>query len=120
MSISELPSRQRGPATLVAEAVAFLREAADVFFAAPSDEELVATVEEVQTARAALAVVQAGAVAEVDARGVAKDKLAYGSTGDWLTHVGGLRKGEGRRLVARAHALTGPLSLTREALATGA
>ena len=42
-------------------------------------------------------------------RELGKTKLAYGSTGDWLTHLGGLRKGEGRRIVARAHALTGPL-----------
>src|SRR5262249_54805095 len=45
--------------------------------------------------------------------------LAYASTGDWLTHLGGLRKGEGRRIVTRAHALTGPLTATREAMATG-
>jgi hypothetical protein len=45
--------------------------------------------------------------------------LAYGSTGDWLTHLGGLRKGQGRRLVARAHARTGPLAATRHALAAG-
>ena len=49
----------------------------------------------------------------------AKPKLHYGSTGDWLTHLGGLRKGEGRRVVARAHALTGPLEATREAMAAG-
>ena len=60
-----------------------------------------------------------GAVAEADVRDLGKQKLAYGSTGDWLTHLGGLRRGEGRRLVARAHALTGPLAATREAMATG-
>ena len=70
--------------------------------------------------RSALAAVhEAGAVAEADARDLGKQKLHYGSTGDWLTHLGGLRKGEGRRVVARAHALTGPLESTREAMAAG-
>ena len=119
MSITELSSHRRGPAALVADAVGLVREAAEVFFAAHSDQELVATVELVQAARAALAAVEAAAVAEADVRGVAKDQLAYGSTGDWLTHLGGLRKGEGRRLVARAHALTGALAATREAMVAG-
>src|SRR6476619_1206141 len=100
MSISELYSRQRGPAALVGEAVALLREAAEVFFAAQPDGELVAVVEQVQAARSALAAVEAGAIAEADVRGTAKDQLAYGLSGDWLTHRGGLRKGEGRRIVA--------------------
>jgi len=119
MSISELSSHRRGPAALVGEAVALLREAAEVFFAAQPDGELVETVEQVQAARAALAAVEAGAIAEADVRGTAKDQLSYGSTGDWLTHLGGLRKGDGRRIVARAHALTGPLTRTREAMAAG-
>ncbi len=58
-------------------------------------------------------------MAEVDARDLATSRLAYGSTGDWLTHLGGLRKGEGKRRVARAKALTGPLARTREALVAG-
>ena len=62
---------------------------------------------------------EAGAVAEADHRDLGKPRLHYGSTGDWLTHLGGLRKGEGRRVVARAHALTGPLASTREAMAAG-
>ncbi len=33
--------------------------------------------------------------------------------------MGGLRKGEGRRIVARAHALTGPLAATRDAMTAG-
>ncbi len=68
---------------------------------------------------AALAAVEASAVAEVDARDLATTRLAYGSTGDWLTHLGGLRKGEGKRRVVRAKALTGPLARTREALVAG-
>ena len=58
---------------------------------------------------AALAAVEAGAVAEVEARDLATQGLRFGSTGDWLTHTGGLRRGEGKQRVVRAKALTGPL-----------
>ncbi len=58
-------------------------------------------------------------MAEADARDLAKQQLAYGSTGDWVTHLAGLRRGEGKRRVARAKALTGPLSRTRAALVAG-
>jgi Domain of unknown function (DUF222)/HNH endonuclease len=118
MSISELSSR-RNPAVLLADAVASVRWATETIAAAQSDEDLVAVVELAAELRAATAVVQADAVAEADARDLARQTLHYGSTGDWLTHTGGLPKGAGRRLVARAHALTGPLAGTREALAAG-
>lgn len=91
----------------------------ETLWAARSDDELVAVVEQVERLRCSLAAVQAGAVAEADVRGVAKSKLHYASTGDWLTHLAGLRKGEGRRMVVRAQALTGPLAATREAMAAG-
>ena len=118
MSISELHLHS-GPAALLTEAVALVREAAGAMYAARSDDDLVATVELVEQARSALAAVQAGAVAEADARDLAKTRLHYGSTGDWITHLGGLRKGEGKRILNRAHALTGTLGLTREGLAAG-
>ena len=104
---------------MLAEAVASVRELDESLWAAQSDDDLVAVVACVEELRSALAAVQAGAVAEADARGLAKHRLHYGSTGDWLTHVGGLRKGEGRRVVARAHALTGPLASTRAAMTAG-
>ena len=63
----------------------------------------------VQQLTSALAAVEAGAVAEADARDLATQRLHYGSTGDWLTHVGGLSRGEGKRRVVRARALTGAL-----------
>ena len=66
-----------------------------------------------------LAVVEAGAVVEADARDLATDQLYYGSTGDWLTHVAGLRRGEGKQRLVRATALTGPLERTRHALVDG-
>src|SRR6185312_5190503 len=123
MSISDLhphrPGPDAGPAVLLAEVVAAVRDLDSTWWSHRSDEELVAVVEQVEAARAALAAVQAGAVAEADTRDLAKDKLAYGSTGDWLTHSGGLRKGQGRRIVNQAHVLTGALASTRQAMAAG-
>ena len=122
MSISELHPHtgpMRGPAGVLAEIAAELRDLDATFWATQPDDELVAIVELAEQARSALAAVQAGAVAEADARDLAKQRLRYGSTGDWLTHLGGLRRGDGRRIVARAHALTGHLTDTREAMAAG-
>jgi hypothetical protein len=89
-------------------------------WSAQSDEVLVSVVEGLQVLVAAAAAVEAGAVAEAGARDLAKERLHFGSTGDWLTHVGGLRKGEGRRRLVRAQALTGRLDRTRRALLAGA
>jgi hypothetical protein len=71
MSISELSSRQRGPAALLADAVASAREAAGALFAAQSDGDLVATVGLAAELRAVTAAVEAGAVAEADQRDLA-------------------------------------------------
>jgi hypothetical protein len=119
MSISDLHP-QPSPAAVLTDVVSMVRDLNATWWANQSDDDLVATVELVEQARSALAAVQAGAVAEADARDIGKQELAYGSTGDWLTHLGGLRKCEGRRVVARAHALTGPLEATRIAMAAGA
>ncbi len=113
MSISDLHP-QPSPAAVLADVVATVRDLDATWWTHQTDDDLVATVELVEQARSALAAVQAGAVAEADTRDLGKTELAYGSTGDWLTHLGGLRKGEGRRIVARAHALTGPLAATRD------
>src|SRR6476646_3488121 len=118
MSISEhVPAT--GPAGVLADVLATVRGLDGTLWSARSDDELVDTVGLVTRLTAALAAVEASAVAEVDARDLATSRLAYGSTGDWLTHLGGLRKGEGKRRVTRAKALTGPLTRTREALVAG-
>ncbi len=112
MSITaEVPGSS--PVTVLADVVAAVRGLADVLWSARSDDELVEVVGQVQQLTSALAAVEADAVAEADARDLAKQKLHYGSTGDWLTHVGGLRRGEGKRRLVRARALTGPLTRTR-------
>ncbi len=98
---------------VLADVVAAVRDLAQTLWSARSDDELVEVVGLVQQATSALAAVEAGAVVEADARNLAKDTLGYGSTGDWVTHLAGLRKGEGKRRVRHAHALCGPLTRTR-------
>lgn len=110
MAVSPLP--RFSPADEVAAARVQVTGLVPTLWSAQSDEELVGTVEEIARLRAGLAAVEAGAVAEIEARGTAKTLLHHGSTADWLTHLGGLRRGEGRRIVARAGALTGPLTAT--------
>src|SRR4051794_5156221 len=107
------------PARVLADAVAAVRELAETWWSARSDDELVEVVSLVQQATSALAAVEAGTVGEVDARDLAKQKLHYASTGDWLTHLGGLRHGEGKHRVRQAHALCGPMTRTRDALVAG-
>ncbi|MDX6357126.1 MAG: hypothetical protein QOH37_180, partial [Nocardioidaceae bacterium] len=107
------------PAGVVAELVDRLQGLGEVLWSAQSDETLVSVVEGLQVLVAAAAAVEAGAVVEAEARDLAKERLAYGSTGDWLTHVGGLRKGEGKRRVVRARALTGSMDRVRRGLLAG-
>ena len=85
---------------MLADVVARLRDLDSVWWTHASDEDLVGVVEQVAQLRAVAAAIEAGAVAEADSRDLGKQRLAYGSTGDWLTHLGGLRKGQGRRVVA--------------------
>ena len=118
MSISDL-APAAGPSQVLADAVAAVRGLAEVLWSARSDDDLVDVVGQVQQLTSALAAVEAGAVAEADARDLAKQRLHYGSTGDWLTHTGGLRRGEGKQRVVRAQALTGPLARTRQGWSTG-
>jgi hypothetical protein len=118
MSISE-HTPAGGPARVLGELLGVVRGLDETLWAARSEEELVDTVGLVARLTGALAAVEAGAVAEVEARDLARRRLDYGSTGDWLTHLGGLRRGEGTRRVARAKALTGPLTRTRQGLLDG-
>src|SRR4029077_20796951 len=103
MSISEL-TPGASPSRVLADAVAGVRGLAETLWPARSDDELVDVVCQAQQLTAALAAVEAGAVAEADARDLAKERLHYGSTGDWLTHTGGLHRGGGKKKVLRARA----------------
>jgi hypothetical protein len=71
MSISvEVPGQS--PAVVLADAVAAVRGLAETLWSARSDDELVAVVGRVQQLTLLLAAVEAGAVAEDDARDLAK------------------------------------------------
>jgi hypothetical protein len=118
MSISGLPSH-RGPAAVLEQVVGHVRGLSETRWSAQIDDDLVGVVELAAELRSVLAAVEAGAVGEADHRDLAKATLHYGSTADWVTHVGGLRRGDGKRVVARACAVTGPLGATRKGLAAG-
>ena len=118
MSISE-HAPGASPVEVLADAVAAVRGLAETLWSARTDDELVEVVAQVQQLVSAAAGVEAGAVVEVDTRDVARQKLHYVSTGEWLTHLGGLRHGEGKKRVKQAHALCGPLARTRNALVAG-
>jgi hypothetical protein len=102
MSIHHHDVPETTPAGVVADLVAQLRDRlGEVLWSAQPDHQLIDVVQSLQVLSGVVAGVEAGAVAEADVRNLAKDKLAFGSTGDWLTHLGGLRKGEGKRRVVR-------------------
>ena len=65
-----------GPSRVLADAVAAVRGLAEVLWSARSDDELVDVVGQVQQLTSALAAVEAGAVAEADARDLAKAAAA--------------------------------------------
>lgn len=100
MAISALP--QPSPAGVVAEACAELHELDETMWAARSSGELVETVEALQSVRSEVAALEAQVLAELDARQVAKRELGWASTADWFTHLAGLTRGQGKRVVDRA------------------
>lgn len=107
-----------GPAELLGQATGLVASLGEVLWAARADGELLDVGAGVAELRAVLAAVEAGAVAEIEARGAAK-RQGWASTADWLTHVGGLRRGAGRHVVRRAQALAGDRGATGAALAGG-
>src|SRR3954453_22456715 len=105
-----------GPGGVLAEGRAQVTKLTETLWAARSDGEVVEMVEQVLGLKATLAALDAGLIAEAETRQVAKKVLHYGSPTAWQTNSGGLRLGHGRRLVARAVALTGSLADTRAAM----
>jgi len=77
MPISELTPGQ-SPAVVLADAVAAVRGLAETLWSARSDDELVEVVGRVQQLTSALAAVEAGAVAEADARDLANTSCTTG------------------------------------------
>ena len=117
MAISALPAPT--PAGVVADACALVGGLAETLWSARGSDELVGTVETLQTLRAELAAVEAQVLAEIDARQVAKRELGWASTADWYTHLAGLRRGDGKRRVDHARQLVSQRPATLAALREG-
>ena len=86
-----------GPAALVQQARALLAALTETLWSARTPEELVGLVQQLEMLRAQIAGVEASAITEVQARGIAKDQLAWSSTGDWFTHTAGTHRRAGHR-----------------------
>ena len=91
----------------------------EVLWAARTSEELVGTVEQIETLRAQLAGLEASVLAEIDARQIPKKELAWGSTADWFTHLAGTTRGKGHRTVQQAPILVGERTATHAAMLAG-
>ncbi len=100
MAVSALPLPT--PRDVVADAVALLAALNGVTWSDLDDDELVAVVAGCQSVRSVVRALEAQAVAEIDSRDVAREKLGWGSTADWLTHLAGVRSGQGKQIVDHA------------------
>ncbi|TIC86588.1 HNH endonuclease signature motif containing protein [Nocardioides sp. GY 10127] len=83
-------------------------------------QALVDLVEGIQHLRSRLAALEARALAAVEERGLARTELGWGSTADWYTHLAGLRRGAGRRIVDAAVRLVRERPATLESMESGA
>jgi hypothetical protein len=117
MAVSALPLPT--PREAVAEAAALLASLSALSWGELGDDELVGVVEACQTVRGAVRAVEAKAIAEIDARDLAREKLGWGSTADWLTHAAGIRHGQGKQTVDHARELVSERPATLAALAEG-
>ena len=117
MAIAPFPSPT--PAGVVAGACDDLAGLEEVLWSARTGEELVGAVEELQRLRSKVAALEAGILAEVEARQLAKRELAWGSTSDWYAHTAGVTRGAGRRTISHARRLTGERAATLTALRAG-
>ena len=117
MAVSALPLPL--PREVVAEAAALLASLSGLSWEDVDDDELVAVVQQCQTVRGAVRAVEAKAIAEIDDRDLARQKLGWGSTADWLTHAAGIRHGQGKQVVDHAHELVDERPATLAALAEG-
>ena len=75
--------------------------------------------EQIEQLRSRLAAVQASIVTEVADRKIAKQELAWGSTGDWFTHTAGQQRTVGHRTVRQAPVLVRERTATHAGLAAG-
>jgi len=112
------PPPPGGPAQIVAGVCGVVSELGQTLWAARPPEELVETVVVLERLRSVVDAVQLQVVAELDATDGARcDQWA--SVKDFVTAVGGGRKGDGPRAVWLARAVTGDRVATGRALAEG-
>src|SRR6476659_8207161 len=107
------------PARVVACADRVLAQLDETMWVAKTSEELVEAVAAAEKLRAHLAALEAGLLAEVHARGVAKGELAWGSTAEWFTHLAGTHRSTGHQTVRHADTLVNERSATHEAMVAG-
>ena len=121
MAISPLdPDRTAGtPGAVLAAARAEVGALTDRLASGWSDAEIVAGIEAAQRLKATLAAWEAMALAEADARDLARKRLNYGSTADWYTHCAGVHRREGHRAVRNAKALTTDYAATWDSMQAG-
>jgi Domain of unknown function (DUF222)/HNH endonuclease len=118
MSIRSLPA-PRSACTLLRALDRELGDLDDVLWAARESTELLESVAAVQVLRAHLHAVEAGLLAEIEARDVARTELHWASTGEWFAHLAGLRRGAGKRTVDNAVVLASERAATFAALRDG-
>src|SRR6476659_10126063 len=107
------------PARVVACADRVLAQLDETMWVAKTSEELVEAVAAAEKLRAHLAALEAGLLAEVHARGVAKGELAWGSTAEWFTHLAGTHRSTGHQAVRHADTLVNERSTTHAAMTSG-
>jgi len=118
MTDTMLPSLPASPGAVlgaVTEAVADLDQ---TMWAARGAGELLGTIQSLERLRSVLDAVELQLVAEVDATQAARAE-GWASTKDYLTAVTGGRRGEGRRMLSLAKAVTTDRVATGAALASG-
>ncbi len=114
------PLEHPTPAGVVAAGCAGLDAVAGSLWSARGAGELVAGVQELQRLKAKAAALEAELLAELDVRDTARRELGWASTADWLTHLAGTTRRQGRQAVAQARILLTERVSTLEALREGA
>ncbi|GAB3780715.1 HNH endonuclease signature motif containing protein [Nocardioides ungokensis] len=107
------------PAGVLAAANTLVADLDETMWVARTSEELVEAVVVAERLRAHLAALEAGVLAEVHARGVAKGELAWGSTAEWFTHLAGTHRGTGHQTIRQAEVLVHERSATHAAMVAG-
>lgn len=113
-----LPPMPASPVAVLSAVAEVVTGLDDTLWAARSPAELLGSLRMLERLRSALDAVQLQVVREVDATSAAATE-GWASTKDFVTAVSGGRKGEGRRVVALANAVSTDRTATGAALRAG-